>query len=302
MELKEREDWLDAKKRLTRKRQTHLREQEKLAPSCFIKIENENDFSMEADFRETMDTFCRCCFKKMSDSDIQHPLDDHTMQAMSEMTSITPQPSTHAQSFCDDCFYNIQAYYQFKLLTIARQQRFNELMTSESSDLNFELTQIFQIGSFAFIDPTIKEEKEIDRKPLDVYDQTTRSIIREDVCTDNQKRTKPKETRQKKKYACPKCSYSTFVRKTMLNHKKKFHQKIQPKCPLCDFVSTHTIYIKRHMKSCHTEKKSDTCQQCNKTFSTPNYLESHMARKHSKIKNFSCQDCDKKFTIEGDLR
>ena len=67
---------------------------------------------------------------------------------------------------------------------------------------------------------------------------------------------------------CPACTYKTFSREKLKYH---LHSHLNPKpfvCMICEYASTSSHGLKRHIRNAHGEKKVLQCEMCEKTYSS----------------------------------
>ena len=72
------------------------------------------------------------------------------------------------------------------------------------------------------------------------------------------------------------------------------------KCYQCDYASSSTSHLKRHLKI-HSGEKSNKCSQCDSKFSQADNLRTHL-KIHSGEKLNKCNQCDFASVQAGDLR
>jgi hypothetical protein len=72
-------------------------------------------------------SFCRCCFVPLSSIDAQVSIDLAKNQ-FHEITQTSLVPSRIADTFCQECYEQIQHFCYFKNLAILKQQKFMEML------------------------------------------------------------------------------------------------------------------------------------------------------------------------------
>ena len=85
-------------------------------------------------------SFCRCCFKYLNLSHLQHPIDEDLSAIFQELINIILSPCQQAPSFCDNCFNETQNFSNFKSLAIAKNQKFEETLGK-----NGDICEIYNI-------------------------------------------------------------------------------------------------------------------------------------------------------------
>ena len=101
---------------------------------------------------------------------------------------------------------------------------------------------------------------------------------------------------------CPKCPYTSAVKRDFMHHIKAVHEKVKDyKCQVCSFASFHSYGLKLHIKSVHEKKRDFPCKICSHTSSYAGNLKKHVRAVHGKIRDFSCHKCSFKSALKHDL-
>ena len=89
----------------------------------------------------------------------------------------------------------------------------------------------------------------------------------------------------------------TFVNPGIVPKEKSSH-----KCPICDYSSSNTGHLKRHIDSVHGGKKPHKCSICDQSFALKGHLKRHIDSVHEKYKPYKCPICDYNFSLKGHLK
>ncbi|GBP30955.1 Zinc finger protein 37 homolog [Eumeta japonica] len=122
-------------------------------------------------------------------------------------------------------------------------------------------------------------------------------------------RTKPRERKpreqksdnseyalEKGSFPCVDCNKKFITRKSLRNHRGKYHSGLPKECKMCHKVLPNYKSLRDHVKSEHTDEKNFKCSYCSKTFKVAHSLQKHQDTHLEKI--FECQQCSKKFGSE----
>jgi len=88
---------------------------------------------------------------------------------------------------------------------------------------------------------------------------------------------------------CDLCGHRSFSNHNLKNH-RLLHFPPTLKCEECDELFHTTIYLNRHKKIVHIQKREYNCEQCGKGFHTKSTYEGHI-NMHLGIKPFNCRYC-----------
>ena len=104
------------------------------------------------------------------------------------------------------------------------------------------------------------------------------------------------------KYQCSQCHQLLPSEIKLKNHLSYKHKIRSFACHLCDYKTTQTYYLRRHM-TCHTDSKPFTCDipGCNKRFKTRAIVLAHKRQSHAPSRDFQCPLCDYKGTTKSRL-
>ena len=103
-------------------------------------------------------------------------------------------------------------------------------------------------------------------------------------------------------HVCQICDFSTSISDSLRRHVSCKHLKIKThKCQQCGTTFSRKCDLDAHTTSVHVNKKELQCMICMKTFNLATYLHQHVKRIHNKIKNHMCPMCEARFVTNQDL-
>lgn len=103
-----------------------------------------------------------------------------------------------------------------------------------------------------------------------------------------------KRKRQRRKYNCNKCDYTTSFNECLEAHINRFHLQIRPfACDICKKGFYAKLTLKEHIKI-HSGLKPEQCHECGNRFVNKKALKMHV-RIHSGEKPYPCDLCNEKF-------
>ena len=109
-----------------------------------------------------------------------------------------------------------------------------------------------------------------------------------------------KKHKEQRPYKCEFCTLDFNEKFYLKGHILGVHEKRNKERKLCQICkkSINSIYLQKHIKQVHENKKpSTTCTLCNKTF-YGSYLTIHMRAVHEKVRKWNCQLCEKDFAFQ----
>lgn len=257
--------------------------------------------------------YCRCCFKMLSTTEVQHPVNSEALQMFQGITQLTLEPSQLAPSFCADCFNDIISFSQFQKLTTLKQQKFIETMGSNISDLNF--IQNIQLDMDPFnagikikdeeLDgQTVKQEFiSVEINSFESYDgsetlKEAKRLPKKCRNCDEIPRNMKLHLARCRPLKCNKCEFIAFKRSLLDRHVIEMHYKGSPQPRICQFCEKPYINLERHIVAVHEKAENYVCDLCGYISLSRTYVEFHMKSWHLE-KKFKCTKCDyKTFTQE----
>ena len=234
-------------------------------------------------------SFCRCCFKTLNLSQLQHPIDEELTATFQELTNIILSPCQQAPSFCDNCFNETQNFSNFKNLAIAKNEKFEEI-----SMKNGAICEIYNIRlPSMYVEvkteddenlQTVKYEQLLDREfltPAECFDFLDPQVKTVKPSTKRSRGTPRKRTEVKPQM------------KPIIPLPSEQVAKQWP-CHLCDHVAISELASKFHITRIHHPYKDVElkCATCSKTFLDRRKFVNHLKNSHQRIKTVRCQICD----------
>lgn len=193
-----------------------------------------------------LDVFCRCCFKSLHSSEVQHSSTEHLLKAFQDITQVLLESHQLAMSFCDECFNSIHNYHEFKALAILKQQKLNEMMKHNLWDLS--AIQGIKSTSDPLLSPPKEElEQEIVVK-VEIMAEPCGMDVTESSCSESPPAS-PKVKQKRKKTVCRICRRKVS---NVKSHTLRFHGM---KCDWCSFKSLDKAKLDHHVRSKHMKIK-----------------------------------------------
>ena len=125
------------------------------------------------------------------------------------------------------------------------------------------------------------------------------------VCVEDENKVEGQANKSEvlKSIQCTKCNFSTTRTEYLNRHIRLMHNKEQRfKCQDCKFKSNRSDRFKNHVKAVHEKVRHRKCPHCDhETFDTCS-LKNHIKAKHLKIRDYQCEICDKTFTRSSYLK
>ena len=111
------------------------------------------------------------------------------------------------------------------------------------------------------------------------------------------------ESEAQKTIQCPKCNFSTTKTRYLNRHIKHIHSKVSSfKCQDCEYKTNRKDKFKNHVKAIHEKVRDKKCPHCDHACSDTWSMKSHIKSKHLKIKDNHCQICEKAFSQSRHLK
>ncbi|XP_055903658.1 zinc finger protein 271-like [Eupeodes corollae] len=262
----------------------------------------------------TVNSSCRTCLKNISDNEMNHNI--FATPGLPEKICACSTLSIHPGdglpiSLCASCFKKIDDFYKFQQECIAAQEKFFEYVSKDIKPCltEIDLNQSVESGlppPFAIIK---KENYENDNAPSTSF--LALHKVETELNDSAESRpihinTKSKEitTRPMKrvKFVCEFCR-KPFMLKTAFDLHMRKHQGLKSfPCPFCDLGYNFQKYLKKHMKSKHTEpidaKFVCTEEYCDRLFTSKKFVLDHLKDKHGidakqrPKQPFTCKECE----------
>ena len=96
---------------------------------------------------------------------------------------------------------------------------------------------------------------------------------------------------------CSRCDFASSHTSALRRHLKTHNGERSKKCNQCDYASSEAGNLGRHLKM-HSREKPHKCNQCDSAFSTRSHLRRHL-KIHSGRKPYKCRQCDCILCIRG---
>ena len=243
-------------------------------------------------------SFCRCCFKSLNHSHLQHLIDDDLSATFQELTNIILSPCHQAPSFCDNCFNETQSFSKFKSLAIAKNQKFEEI-----SIKNGDISEIYNIRLHSMY-VEVKTEDDENSKTVKYKKLLDGNLLTPAECFDfldpqvktveqlpKRSRGRPRKQAQveppikpiismpskqvAEQWPCNFCDHHAISKFAAKIHKTKFHdpyKDLELKCPTCSKIFLDRSKFVNHLKNSHQRIKTVRCQLCDYVARNQNFM------------------------------
>ena len=101
-----------------------------------------------------------------------------------------------------------------------------------------------------------------------------------------------------RKFSCEVCLRKFSSEKSLIGHKKQFHEKHDFKCDQCDFTTYENYRLKYHKLHRHEKGTRFPCDQCSYATNFRSTLNKHIKAQHEKRFDHSCTVCGKGFRVK----
>ena len=101
-----------------------------------------------------------------------------------------------------------------------------------------------------------------------------------------------------RKFSCEVCLRKFSSEKSLIGHKKQFHEKHDFKCDQCDFTTYENYRLKYHKLHRHEKGTRFPCDQCSYVTNFRSTLNKHIKAQHEKRFDHSCTVCGKGFRVK----
>ena len=247
---------------------------------------------------------CCCCFKKMDFMETQFPLDNNLKRIFNDLTDLKLRSCTQATSFCVNCFNQIQDFNDFRKISIAKQQKFEEIIEDggdlcDISALKLEILNLHENETKTFKQERISNtlsSNDDDWLPSRAA-ETDDDFFPETIKLKPRKQNKlKKEMDQKGNFECEQCSFISVYERTMVRHTKTFHsdqpvnkkKKKKQVCPFCGKLLTGCIST--HIMLVHDKVRKFFCDLCDFSSLKRSAMEIHMWKRHMPV-TVKCKLC-----------
>lgn len=116
------------------------------------------------------------------------------------------------------------------------------------------------------------------------------------------------EHSSRQKVVCPKCGKVLSDAYALVRHERNMHSGIEKlretalECDLCPYKTKLKIYLRKHVRGCHTTERKVICDICGKTMTNKDVLKTHKISTHSELDPSAyvpCPVCQKKFKFRS---
>ncbi|CRL04067.1 CLUMA_CG017181, isoform A [Clunio marinus] len=252
-----------------------------------VKIEPDDEFNI------TSCDYCRCCFKMLDVVETKHSADDQSLNTLIEITQLNLQPSHLASKVCDECVRNLKQFNNFRMLTIAKQNKFLEIIQNENLE---ELKDLHKLTLMNVTHVNLQPVVKLERINIPVISEKYLKLEESDLTITTQEifstpLNDQKNKRNPTKIKCPLCETRFLKEHALKRHIFRYHAI---SCEHCEFKAVDQASIDKHIKSKHIKifrknVKPNKCPICKKMLKLD--MERHIRKVHQKIKNCFCDLC-----------
>ncbi|CRK94416.1 CLUMA_CG007923, isoform A [Clunio marinus] len=226
-------------------------------------------------------SYCRCCFKMLEAYETGDPIDSHQLlNLLKDITQLNLQSSNFASNFCYECVNEIHRFSDFRSLTIAKQNKFLEIIQNENIE---ELKELYEMNFEENSKPEVKLET--NENLMIIKDEFNAETTSNATKIGKVKRASKNIARS----TCPLCS-------SKVNNLDRHMLRCQSlKCEYCDFKGANKYKLNKHIKNVHAKpikrkSESSICPECGKVLKGG--VQDHIKAFHQNIKNFYCDFCE----------
>lgn len=266
------------------------------------------------EFNEDLN-LCRCCFKILNSWEAQYPISDDLAKTFQDLMQLVLKPCYQAPSFCETCYNEILSYDHFKKITIAKQQKFEEVQEKGG-----DLSEIYKSNLIPETFPEMPRDTRDDTDRPDVFHNFLVPKIAYDFPSSQDELKVPKSSQPLFNYPLSSSSKSTPKRKSdggdeklcpicgknfknVVRHIGMIHEKIKRfSCDLCGYAVYEKSNLLKHMHRKHTEE-CYYCSMCSFKTAILTSLTTHVTNQHGEARERTekCQDCNKEFLSKHGL-
>lgn len=192
-------------------------------------------------------SFCQCCFKTFAEFDEQHQASEKMLQAFQDIVQIRLQSCSFARAFCSSCYASISSFDQFRELAALKQQKFNEILATNSGDIS-------EIQHLTIDGPLVSVKREEEKEDMTIVQSEIYPSVPMNRNPPSKRKvptqSSSKTVQQKPTYReCSICKKGTY---NMYKHILTTHVK---KCKLCSYRTANVDKMFTHMKSEHEQEE-----------------------------------------------
>ncbi|CRK94417.1 CLUMA_CG007924, isoform A [Clunio marinus] len=259
-----------------RKQQVQINNSEVIQQE-FVSVKIEPEFNLDI----ISTNYCRCCFKLQQTFETEDLTEHHQLlDTLRDITQLNLYPSNYAPNFCYECANKIHNFNNFRMLMVARQNKFTHIIRNERFE---ELKELCSIN----VEENQVEEVKSERNESSVIiteqlNEQTENVIDE---------TQIVKVKKIRRSVCPTCKICS----SKVHHLKRHMLRCHPvNCVYCTFKARYKSEVEKHIRQKHgkcikEEKESNECPECGKFVKRRLY--DHIKNLHGKIKNYCCDLC-----------